>query len=101
MAAETPHTLVAQATIIANFLLTIFRTRPAKANMKITTVGVTIHATINPGAPRETIFLNNISAPRRTSPVFMNISVLAPASNHLGVPMVLEISKPTRSAHKA
>jgi len=101
IAADTPQTEVALAMMIASFLFFIFNQRVAKMNMKMTTTGVTIQATINPGGPRERIFPNRISAPRSTRPVLMNNSVRAAAFSQLGVPMVLEINSPIINAHMA
>jgi hypothetical protein len=84
IAADTPHTEVAAATMMTRVFDGIFSHRVPKNHMKTITVGVTTQATIRPGAPRRRISENRISAPSSTSPVLMNISDLAPASSHSG-----------------
>ncbi len=101
MAAETPQTEVAAAMMITSGLLTIFRTRVPKSHMKMITVGVTIQATISPGTPMLRILPNRISAPSSTRPVLMYISVRTAGLSHPGVPMVLEISRPSSRAQAA
>ena len=69
--------------------------------MKTMTVGVTIQATMRPGTPMLRIFPKRISAPSNTSPALMYISVRTAGLSHSGVPIVLETSKPRRSAQAA
>ena len=48
MAAEVPHTLVAEAIVMTRGLLSILRTLVPNHHMKMMTIGVTIHAMPSP-----------------------------------------------------